>query len=135
MVMGGYQVCFKCSGFKHQAELIAEVQQAQDEDVAMDEQEEEDVIIAALAPPALMPILCKPIGLEAATAAVGSVLFIQMLVLIITMVVSSESPLHAPHPTPLPQQLQQEECLPVAEPPRGQEKFYQQVILARIRRR
>jgi hypothetical protein len=68
---GGYQVCFKCSELKHQAELISEVQQAHDEDVAMDEQQEEDGIIAALAPPVLMPITCKPIGLEAATSAVG----------------------------------------------------------------
>jgi hypothetical protein len=68
---GGYQVCFKCSELKHQAELVAEVQQAQDKDVEMDEQEEEDGIISALAPPAMMPILCKPIGLEAATSEVG----------------------------------------------------------------
>jgi hypothetical protein len=38
----------------------------------MDEQEEEDGIMASLAPPALMPNLCKPIVLEAATLAVGS---------------------------------------------------------------
>jgi hypothetical protein len=69
---GGYQVCLKCSELKHQAELVAEVQQAQDKDVVMDEQEEEDGITLALAPPALMPIPCKPIGLEAATSAVGS---------------------------------------------------------------
>jgi hypothetical protein len=69
---GGYQVCFKCSELKQQAELVAEVRQAQDEDVAMDEQEEEDGIIAALAPPVLMPNICKPVGLEAATSAVGS---------------------------------------------------------------
>jgi hypothetical protein len=69
---GGYQVCFKCSELKHQSELVGEVQQAQDEDVAMGEQEEEDGIIAALTPPALMLIPCKPIGLEAATSEVGS---------------------------------------------------------------
>jgi hypothetical protein len=68
---GGYQVCFKCSELKHQAELVSEVQQAHDEDVAMDEKQEEDGIISALAPPALMPIPCKPIGLEAATSSVG----------------------------------------------------------------
>jgi hypothetical protein len=68
---GGYQVCFKYSELKHQAELVSEVQQAHDEDVAMDEQQEEYGIIAALAPLVLMPIPCKPIGLEAATSAVG----------------------------------------------------------------
>jgi hypothetical protein len=48
--------------------LVAEVQQAQDEYVAMDEQEEEYGITAALAPPALMSNLYTPLGLEAATA-------------------------------------------------------------------
>jgi hypothetical protein len=35
---GGYQVYFKCSELKHQTKLVAEVQQTQEEDVAVDEQ-------------------------------------------------------------------------------------------------
>jgi hypothetical protein len=44
---------------KHQAKLIAEVQQAHEEHVAVDEQEEED----AISKPAAMQVLYKPLRL------------------------------------------------------------------------